>query len=522
MDEREWSDWVEEEDASESSSSLSSVCPFCRAHIESSASSSSSSAAAEAILSHCRTAHDADLRGVRSAWRLDDYAWIRLVNHLRRLPPPVAPWPLLGVASPQHPLFADDANLIPALPGDPLLSLLDDDDDDEGSPSLADGGVRLQLEMAREEVAQLRASVQRILLDEEPSAAAADASSSSSDDDDDEEGSGVDVERDEYFNSYARAAIHEEMLRDAARTGAYAEWARRAGRAGLLRGKTVVDVGAGTGILSVFCAREGAARVYAIEASATAHVARRVVAANGLSDVVQVVHSTVERARLPPGTRVDVIVSEWMGYALLFENMLDSVLFARDAWLAPDGSVQPSHARIFFSALDMPQEYEDRRGFFEGKPYGVDLSAARPAAFAEASVDLADPKTIVAGPVCITEIDTGKVPRGLLENSTFPVSMKVSRDAGALHGFCVHFDVLFRMPGIEEVVLTTAPDATPTHWKQAVLYLDEPVPACPAGTEITGTVRFISCISGPHDIDIALDLQVALPSPVSIKKTFHV
>ena len=28
--------------------------------------------------------------------------------------------------------------------------------------------------------------------------------------------------------------------------------------------------------------------------------------------------------------QVDVIVSEWMGYALLFESMLDTVLYARD------------------------------------------------------------------------------------------------------------------------------------------------------------------------------------------------
>ena len=34
---------------------------------------------------------------------------------------------------------------------------------------------------------------------------------------------------------------------------------------------------------------------------------------------------------------VDIIVSEWMGYGLLFECMLDSVLEARDRWLKPDG-----------------------------------------------------------------------------------------------------------------------------------------------------------------------------------------
>ncbi len=38
-----------------------------------------------------------------------------------------------------------------------------------------------------------------------------------------------------------------------------------------------------------------------------------------------------------PVSSVDVIVSEWMGYCLLYENMLGSVLHARDKWLAPGG-----------------------------------------------------------------------------------------------------------------------------------------------------------------------------------------
>ena len=37
--------------------------------------------------------------------------------------------------------------------------------------------------------------------------------------------------------------------------------------------------------------------------------------------------------------KVDVIISEWMGYFLLYESMLDTVLFARDKWLAKDGIV---------------------------------------------------------------------------------------------------------------------------------------------------------------------------------------
>ena len=34
-----------------------------------------------------------------------------------------------------------------------------------------------------------------------------------------------------------------------------------------------------------------------------------------------------------PVDKVDVIISEWMGYALLYESMLNTVLDARDKYL---------------------------------------------------------------------------------------------------------------------------------------------------------------------------------------------
>jgi len=55
--------------------------------------------------------------------------------------------------------------------------------------------------------------------------------------------------------------------------------------------------------------------------------------------------------------KVDVIVSEWMGYFLVFENMLDSVLHARDRWLKPNGILAPSNARIFLTPLDCQKRY---------------------------------------------------------------------------------------------------------------------------------------------------------------------
>jgi hypothetical protein len=53
-----------------------------------------------------------------------------------------------------------------------------------------------------------------------------------------------------------------------------------------------------------------------------------------------------------PHTQVSVLVSEWMGYALLFESMLDSLLAARDKWLAPGGAVLPDKATIWVAGAD--------------------------------------------------------------------------------------------------------------------------------------------------------------------------
>ena len=65
-------------------------------------------------------------------------------------------------------------------------------------------------------------------------------------------------------------------------------------------------------------------------------------------DVIEVIQGMVESITLPE--KVDIIISEWMGYFLLRESMLDSVILARDRFLKPGGALYPSHARMFLGA----------------------------------------------------------------------------------------------------------------------------------------------------------------------------
>lgn len=51
-----------------------------------------------------------------------------------------------------------------------------------------------------------------------------------------------------------------------------------------------------------------------------------------INAVITVLKGKIEELELPVA-KVDIIISEWMGYFLLFENMLNTVLYARDKWL---------------------------------------------------------------------------------------------------------------------------------------------------------------------------------------------
>ena len=80
------------------------------------------------------------------------------------------------------------------------------------------------------------------------------------------------------------------------------------GNAALIKGKTVLDVGCGTGVLSMMCVRAGAAHVIAIDASDIVDHAKRIVAANKMSEKITVIRGTMETLKLPAGvTKVDVI-----------------------------------------------------------------------------------------------------------------------------------------------------------------------------------------------------------------------
>jgi len=103
-------------------------------------------------------------------------------------------------------------------------------------------------------------------------------------------------------------------------------------------------------------ARAGAKHVYAIERAGIFQHSRNIIKANGLEDRITVINGKVEEVELPV-EKVDTIISEWMGYFLIYESMLDTVLFARDKWLKPNGMLLPDKATMFIAGIEDEQYY---------------------------------------------------------------------------------------------------------------------------------------------------------------------
>ena len=174
-----------------------------------------------------------------------------------------------------------------------------------------------------------------------------------------------------YFVSYGYLYHQKDMLQDRGRMNAYRNAILNNGSC--FAGKTVLDVGTGSGVLAIWAGMAGARRVYAVEATSMAQHARRLVQQNGMQDVVVVLEGYMEKIELPE--KVDVILSEWMGYYLLREAMFDSVLAARDAWLKPGGAMFPSHAVLRMAPLcsllyaQRVHEYEEECRTRRARPF---------------------------------------------------------------------------------------------------------------------------------------------------------
>jgi len=280
---------------------------------------------------------------------------------------------------------------------------------------------------------------------------------------------------------YAEFEVHRTMIRDRVRTEAF----RRAINSVVRAGDIVLDVGAGSGILSVFAARAGAARVYALERTSIAVLAEQLAAANEVAETVKVIHGDVMDIELPE--QVDVIVSEWLGGFGIDEGMLVPVIAARDRWLKAGGVMIP-YLVTAWTALVHDRYLAETIEFLREDPFGLRLDV-----LAEKTVNeiiysgtfrhlAASDRRSEPGRLWTTNAD--RIP---LEQAQAPHEAEIMlsvHDHGTANALALWFSAELA-PGIS---LSVGPGDPPTHWGMTTAPLRSPVELTP-GTVVRARVR---------------------------------
>jgi type I protein arginine methyltransferase len=343
-----------------------------------------------------------------------------------------------------------------------------------------------------------------------------------------------------YWEGYSRAGIHKTMLQDEVRTEAYRDFIFN--HRHLFEGKTVMDVGCGTGILSMFCASVGARHVYAVDASDIIRDARKHVEVNGFKDRISLFHGPIENlklgnagddfssGRLPE--KVDIIISEWMGYALLQENMVPSVLYARDNFLVPGGLLAPSHCTLLLAPMHNMAPALKKLGIgFWNDVYGFNMSnMSTGSEHKEIYINTPRPDHLLSTPgVRFKTFNLHEMTAAdVLFDADFAVTVDQSTES--VDAWMVWFDTFFltspnislpdtavgtrdlKIDGVDGIAFTTGPFGKCTHWGAGHLPIlrspSQKATPLAKGDVLKGQITFGQVKNAPRDVEISIQWSV--------------
>lgn len=231
-------------------------------------------------------------------------------------------------------------------------------------------------------------------------------------------------------------------------------------------GDTVVDLGAGSGILSFLACRAGARRVYAIEAGGSIAFARLLAARNGFQDRIEFIAQPSTQVTLPE--RVDMVLGDIHDTFGLQAQGLATIADARDRFLAPGGTLIPCRLQLLTAPVEAPDHYRRTIDVWRQQARGIDLSPLRSLAVNQPTAARIARSQLLGEVVPLASIDLTQVTRLHTGGATHS---DVMRD-GALHGVCGCFVTTLA----DGVTMSNVPgESETTNFAQAFFPVEAPI-----------------------------------------------
>ncbi|MCI0354672.1 MAG: 50S ribosomal protein L11 methyltransferase [Acidobacteria bacterium] len=251
--------------------------------------------------------------------------------------------------------------------------------------------------------------------------------------------------------------FHESLLSDEGGQRKFREAIART----VQNGATVLDLGTGTGIHSIFACQAGARRVYAVDEHAFIVLARRIAEANGCSARIQFLHGAVEDLQLPE--KVDVIV----GHHGL-PSLLELLPLAKRRFLKPEGALIPSAIQLFCAPLESSPAHQRAVAYWEQPHLELDLSPVRSFAASNAHEWKIRPEEFLGEPASLGTMDFAQVVEPAFSGEA---EFRMAR-SGILHGVGMWFVQWLT----KDICIDTTPPSpfSPRIWNNLFLPLEVP------------------------------------------------
>lgn len=196
----------------------------------------------------------------------------------------------------------------------------------------------------------------------------------------------------------------------------------------------VLDIGAGTGVMSILACQFGARKVYAVEPSDAIALARQIAEANGFGKRIEFIQALSTAVDLPE--QADVIVSDLRGVLPLYEQHIASIADARARLLAPGGTLIPSQDTLWAAVVESAATYDRLVAPWDGNGLGIDMEPGREMVTNSWRKLVVAADNLLCEPQCWGVIDYATA---VSPNVTGSVEFKTER-AGVGHGLLLWFD----------------------------------------------------------------------------------